>query len=46
MERLAVTLPPGMQPGQRLQVQHAGQMYEFTIPHGVQPGSQVRSGTA
>jgi hypothetical protein len=31
-QRLAVTLPPGLRPGEELLVQHAGQQYRFTVP--------------
>ena len=35
---LAVTLPPGMSPGQKLQVQHNGQTFQCPVPAGVKPG--------
>ena len=41
-QRVAVTLPPGVQPGMPLLVEHNGQKFQFTVPTGVQPGGQFQ----
>ena len=39
-QRLAVTMPPGLRPGEELLVQHAGQQYRFTVPAGLSTVTQ------